>query len=193
MNLHAPIQLTRAALPAMIARGGGKIVDVSSMAGASCTPGVATYSATKAGLTHFNACLRAELARLRRDEPGRGARARRHRDGGDAARARTHAPLDGSPPHTAADPPPPSTAGRGRNRHVRREGPHVSAHAQARRRVPDHRRPSPARSAGCCLRGSTALRERARLWACCPPTRVDNTPKVGWSVSLSHPLDRLGR
>jgi short-subunit dehydrogenase len=61
VNLHAPIQLTRAALPAMLARGSGRIVDISSMAGASCTPGVATYSATKAGLTHFNACLRAEL------------------------------------------------------------------------------------------------------------------------------------
>ncbi len=61
VNLHTPIQLARAALPAMLARGSGKIVDVSSMAGASCTPGVATYSATKAGLTHFDACLRDEL------------------------------------------------------------------------------------------------------------------------------------
>ncbi len=62
VNLHAPIQLARAALPGMIARGSGKIVDISSMAGASCTPGVVTYSATKAGLTHFNACLRDELS-----------------------------------------------------------------------------------------------------------------------------------
>ncbi|MEY2468006.1 MAG: hypothetical protein QOF21_704 [Actinomycetota bacterium] len=61
VNLHAPIQLTRAALPAMVARGNGKIVDVSSMGGASVTPGVATYSATKAGLTHFSACVRDEL------------------------------------------------------------------------------------------------------------------------------------
>jgi len=61
VNLHAPIQLARAALPAMLARRSGKIVDISSMAGASCTPGVVTYSATKAGLTHFNACLRDEL------------------------------------------------------------------------------------------------------------------------------------
>jgi short-subunit dehydrogenase len=62
VNLHAPIELTRAALPAMLARGSGRIVDISSMAGSSCTPGVAVYSATKAGLSHFNACLRAELA-----------------------------------------------------------------------------------------------------------------------------------
>lgn len=61
VNLHAPIQLARAVLPAMLARRSGKIVDISSMAGASCTPGVVTYSATKAGLTHFSACLRDEL------------------------------------------------------------------------------------------------------------------------------------
>ncbi len=61
VNLHAPIQLTRAVLPSMLARRSGRIVDVSSMAGASCSPGVAVYSATKAGLTHFNACLRGEL------------------------------------------------------------------------------------------------------------------------------------
>ncbi len=61
VNLHAPMQLTRAVLSSMLVRGRGRIVDISSMAGASCTPGVATYSATKAGLTHFNACLRAEL------------------------------------------------------------------------------------------------------------------------------------
>jgi len=61
VNLHAPMELTRAALPAMLARGSGRIVDISSMAGSSCTPGIAVYSATKAGLSHFNACLRAEL------------------------------------------------------------------------------------------------------------------------------------
>lgn len=61
VNLHAPIQLARAALPGMLGRRNGKIVDISSMAGASCTPGVVTYSATKAGLTHFSACLRDEL------------------------------------------------------------------------------------------------------------------------------------
>ena len=61
VNLHAPIQLARAVLPSMLERGHGKIVDISSMSGASVTPGIATYSATKAGLTHFNACLRDEI------------------------------------------------------------------------------------------------------------------------------------
>jgi short-subunit dehydrogenase len=62
VNLHAPIQLTRAALPAMLRRGSGRIVDISSMAGSSCLPGVAVYGATKAGLSHFNGYQRAELA-----------------------------------------------------------------------------------------------------------------------------------
>ncbi len=34
------------------------IVDISSMAGSTVNPGIVTYSATKAGLSHFNACLR---------------------------------------------------------------------------------------------------------------------------------------
>jgi short-subunit dehydrogenase len=62
VNLHAPIQLTRAALPAMLARGSGRILDISSMAGSSCLPGVAVYGATKSALSHFNGYLRAELA-----------------------------------------------------------------------------------------------------------------------------------
>jgi len=61
VNVHTPIQLSRAALPAMIARGSGKIVDISSMAGVVCNPGTAVYSATKAALTHFDSCLRVEL------------------------------------------------------------------------------------------------------------------------------------
>lgn len=60
VNLHAPIQLARAVAPLMASRGGGKIVNISSMSGASCTPGIVTYSSTKAGLTHFSACLNAE-------------------------------------------------------------------------------------------------------------------------------------
>lgn len=58
VNLGAPIQLARAALPAMLARDSGKIIDISSMAGSTVNPGIVTYSATKAGLSHFNACLR---------------------------------------------------------------------------------------------------------------------------------------
>ncbi len=60
-NLVAPIELTRLILPAMIARGRGVIVNVSSMSGKSPTPYNAIYSATKHGLNGFTASLRVEL------------------------------------------------------------------------------------------------------------------------------------
>lgn len=61
-NLTAPILLTRALLPAMIARGRGAIVMVSSLSGKSATPYNAIYAATKHGLNGFTASLRLELA-----------------------------------------------------------------------------------------------------------------------------------
>lgn len=61
VNLTAPVELSRQAIDAMLRRAGGHIVNVSSMAGTNACPGVVTYSATKAGLSHFTALLRAEL------------------------------------------------------------------------------------------------------------------------------------
>ena len=61
VNLHAPMQLTRAVLPGMLERKHGRIVDISSMSGSSCLPGVSVYGATKAGLSHFSSYLHAEL------------------------------------------------------------------------------------------------------------------------------------
>lgn len=61
VNLHAPIELTRAVLPNMVKRGRGAIVQVSSMSGKSPTPYNAIYSATKYGLNGFTASLRIEL------------------------------------------------------------------------------------------------------------------------------------
>lgn len=61
LNLVTPVQLTRQVLPGMLARGRGHIVNVSSLAGVGAFPGLAAYSATKAGLTHFTAGLRADL------------------------------------------------------------------------------------------------------------------------------------
>ncbi|HZN13133.1 MAG TPA: SDR family NAD(P)-dependent oxidoreductase [Acidimicrobiales bacterium] len=61
LNLTAPIELARQAVPGMIQRGGGHIVNVSSLGGTNAVPGVASYSATKAGLSHFTAALRAEF------------------------------------------------------------------------------------------------------------------------------------
>jgi short-subunit dehydrogenase len=45
----------------MRSRGAGHIVNVSSLAGTNAVPGLAPYSASKAGLSHFTAGLRAEL------------------------------------------------------------------------------------------------------------------------------------
>jgi short-subunit dehydrogenase len=60
VNLVAPMLLSRAVIPAMRARGRGHIVNVSSLAGTNALPGVAAYSTSKAGLSHFTAALRAE-------------------------------------------------------------------------------------------------------------------------------------
>jgi short-subunit dehydrogenase len=60
VNLTAPMLLCRAALPGMWKRGRGHILNVSSLAGTNALPGVAPYSASKAGLSHFTAALRAE-------------------------------------------------------------------------------------------------------------------------------------
>lgn len=62
INLEAPVQLMRAVLPAMIERGEGHIVNVSSMAMAVNTPWFATYGASKSGLSAFVESLRVELA-----------------------------------------------------------------------------------------------------------------------------------
>ncbi len=61
INLTAPILMARSVLPAMIKRGSGHIVNVSSLSGTNALPGVGPYSASKAGLSHFGAALRAEL------------------------------------------------------------------------------------------------------------------------------------
>ena len=61
VNLIAPVLLCRAVIPRMRAQGHGHLVNVSSLAGTNALPGVAPYAASKAGLSHFTAGLRAEL------------------------------------------------------------------------------------------------------------------------------------
>ena len=53
--------LTRYVLPGMLERGSGHIVYLSSIAGTSGFPSMATYCATKAGINNFVASLRMEL------------------------------------------------------------------------------------------------------------------------------------
>ena len=61
VNLRAPIQLTRALLPAMVARGSGHVVLVSSLSGKVASAGSSLYSATKFGLRGFAAGLREDV------------------------------------------------------------------------------------------------------------------------------------
>ena len=61
VNLLAPAELARQAVPSMVARGRGHVVDVSSGFSTVTSPGLVPYAASKAGLSHFHAGLRLEL------------------------------------------------------------------------------------------------------------------------------------
>lgn len=54
---------TQLAVPAMIARGGGSIVNTSSVAAFSAGNAPIAYSVAKAGVLHFTKCAAAQLAR----------------------------------------------------------------------------------------------------------------------------------
>jgi uncharacterized protein len=60
VNLLAPTELCRQALARMVPRHRGHIVNVSSLAAVSAVPGLVAYAASKAGLSHLTAALRAE-------------------------------------------------------------------------------------------------------------------------------------
>lgn len=64
LNVLAAMELSRQALPGMIARGRGHIVLISSAAALGAFPGMAAYSASKAAMSHFAAGLRADLRGL---------------------------------------------------------------------------------------------------------------------------------
>ncbi len=61
LNVLALVQLSHAALPGMIERGRGGIINVSSLAGHQPTPLNATYGGTKAFVTSFSQALHEEL------------------------------------------------------------------------------------------------------------------------------------
>ena len=63
VQVVAPVRLTRAAVPGMLARGSGTIINVSSIAAFSTEPPPwhTTYAATKAYLNMFTRGLRAEV------------------------------------------------------------------------------------------------------------------------------------
>ena len=64
LHLHtlAPMRVTQAALPAMVARGAGAVINVSSTASFIFSAGNVNYCATKAYLPVFSEGLAAELA-----------------------------------------------------------------------------------------------------------------------------------
>lgn len=61
VNLRAPLQLARAVLPGMLARGSGHIVLISSLVGKVAYPANSVYCATKFGLRGFGLALHEEL------------------------------------------------------------------------------------------------------------------------------------
>lgn len=61
INLVSPMQLTQLLLPEMLARGGGHIVNVSSVAGFVGTRHLAAYCASKFGLRGFSEGLAADF------------------------------------------------------------------------------------------------------------------------------------
>jgi short-subunit dehydrogenase len=62
VNLQTPLQLTRAVLPGMLARGRGQIVSIGSAFAAIPFAHFATYCATKGGMRAFSQSLRREYA-----------------------------------------------------------------------------------------------------------------------------------
>lgn len=63
VNLTAPFLAARHAIPVMLARGGGVIVNISSAAGVQAEEGLAAYASAKAGLLALTRNIAAEYGR----------------------------------------------------------------------------------------------------------------------------------
>ena len=61
INYLTPVRLTLALLPHMVARGSGRIVNVSSVAAPLSSPGEAAYDASKAALAVFSEAMAVDL------------------------------------------------------------------------------------------------------------------------------------
>ena len=62
VNLESPMLMARALYPAMVERGAGHLVFISSLAGKAASPRTSIYNATKFGLRGFALGLRADLS-----------------------------------------------------------------------------------------------------------------------------------
>jgi NAD(P)-dependent dehydrogenase (short-subunit alcohol dehydrogenase family) len=63
VNVRAPYFLAAKLAPAMIAKGGGSIINISSVAGVKATAGASVYSATKAALDSLTRAWAVEFSR----------------------------------------------------------------------------------------------------------------------------------
>ena len=141
VNVRAPLLLIAALVPAMIERGGGSIISLSSVSGLIGTPMRSGYGATKGAIDAASRCLARELGehgiRVNTVAPGR----RRHRPVGaqqaDSGRHRAGQPPDAARP--LGDP----AGHRRRDRvpRVRRRSVHHRRDAATRRRHVDDARP----------------------------------------------------
>jgi 7-alpha-hydroxysteroid dehydrogenase len=61
-NVSAPIELTRLAVPHLLARGGGSVLNIGSMAGVHSSRGFVPYGTVKAALHHATELMAADLA-----------------------------------------------------------------------------------------------------------------------------------
>lgn len=62
VNLTGPMRLTKAVAPVMKARGRGRIVNISSVAGLGPSGSSIAYAVSKAGLIHLTRCMAVALA-----------------------------------------------------------------------------------------------------------------------------------
>lgn len=63
VNLKAPFELGKLVLPSMIARGGGVVLNISSIGGISPEPGLGVYSVSKAALVSLTKVMATEWGR----------------------------------------------------------------------------------------------------------------------------------
>jgi short-subunit dehydrogenase len=61
INYSSPVRLTLALLPQMLARGAGRIVNISSVAATLSSPGESAYGASKAALAVFSEAMAVDL------------------------------------------------------------------------------------------------------------------------------------
>lgn len=64
LNLMGTVRVTRAALPHLLARGGGAVVNIASGSGTLATPGLAAYGTSKAAVIQLTRNITAAYSRL---------------------------------------------------------------------------------------------------------------------------------